>query len=256
MTDDTQGVETPETDTQESATPTEEQQTTESDEVSGDELSDATERTKSRFDTLTTELREERQRREVLEATVRDLSKPKQQEQTIEPIYDPETGLPSEQGLSALQKQTIEASERAARAEQSVQGLLEEQKVRAQEKEDEEAYVAHPELNPSGKEFNQNLRDVTASIMLRSMIHPEEFGNKQLSHKEAGDRAKDLVSKIAGNAKAEGAKEAIEQLTPKEQASLEAAGSNQRTNTDISDLRRRTQRGDDNALIERLKRVG
>jgi hypothetical protein len=257
MAENTQGVETPETDTQESATPTEEQQTTESDEVSGDELpNEASERTKDSFDRLTNQLKEERQSRLALEGVVRDLQKPKQQEQIIEPIYDPDTGLPSEQGLTALQRQAIEASERATRAEQSVQSLLDEQKVRAQEKEDQEAYEAHPEINPTSKEFNKNLRDVTASIMLRSMIHPEEFGNKQLSHKEAGDKAKELVSKIAGNAKQQGAIEAIEQLSPKEQASLEAAGSNNRTVTDLSDLRKRTQRGDDNALMERLKRVG
>jgi hypothetical protein len=93
--------------------------------------------------------------------------------------------------------------------------------------------------------------------MLRSMLHPEEFDGKQLSHKQAGDKAKELISKISGNVKAEAAKEAIEQLSPKEQAALEATGSNARLHEaqGLDDLKRRTRRGDADALVLRLRGV-
>ena len=87
MTEDTQGVETPENETQDSATPTEEQKTVEtSNEVATDELpKEASDRTKERFDELTSQLREERQRREALEGAFKTL-KPETQPEQIMPI--------------------------------------------------------------------------------------------------------------------------------------------------------------------------
>ncbi len=264
MLEDTQDVIAPENETQDTATSTVEQQTTEtSKEVAENELPDeASERTKSRFDELTRQLSEERQSRKALEDAFKTL-KPKevQQEETLKPIYDPDTGLLNEEVLTDYQRRTIEAEKRATQAEQAVQQYTEKQKQEYQEKEQErealEAYEAHPDLNPTDKAFDQNLSSVTSSIMLRSMLHPEEFGDKQLSFKQAGDKAKELVGKIAAGAKAQGAQEAIEQLSPKEQAALEATGSSNRRsdNSNLEDLKRRTRRGDESAIIERLKGV-
>ncbi len=257
MAEDTQGVETPENETQDSATPTEEQKTVEtSNEVATDELpKEASDRTKERFDELTNQLREERQRREALEGAFKTL-KPETQPEQIMPIVDPDTGLLNEQALNNVQLRAQEAEKQAQETKRQLDGLLEDQKKSNQAREDQEAYIAHPELNPTDKGFNKDLRDLTAALMLESMVHPENFGDKQLSHKEAGDRAKDLVSKISGNVKEEAAKEAIEQLSPKEQAALEATGSRQRSSlTDIDSLQRRSRKGDESAIMERLQRM-
>lgn len=259
MAEETQGVETPVSETQDTATPTVEQKTTEtSTEVAGNELpNEASNRTKERFETLTRELREERQRREALEGAFNTL-KPKEESRTVteQPIYDPDTGLLNEQALSNVQLRAQQAEKTAQEASQKLEGLLEDQKRQSQDREDQEAYVAHPELNPESDQFNKDLRDMTASLMLQSMVHPENFGNKQLSHKEAGDKAKELVAKISGNVKEEAAKEAIEQLSPKEQAALEATGSNRRSDTtDISTLRYQTRKGSQEAIIARLQRM-
>lgn len=258
MAEDTQGDIVPENETQDPATPTGEQQTTEtSKEVAGDGLPDeASERTKSRFDTLTTELREERQKREALEKAFSTLKPKETSREPDAPIYDPDTGLLNEQALNTVQLRAQQAEEQAHKTQAELQQLLEDRKKEVQLKEDQEAYTAHPELNPEAKTFNKDLRDVTASLMLRSMLHPEEFEGKQLSHKQAGDRAKDLISKISGNVREEAAREAIEQLSPKEQAALEAAGSQVRQNTgDLESLKRRTRSGDVSAIVERLKGV-
>lgn len=257
MAEETQGVETPVSETQDTATPTVEQKTTEtSTEVAGNELPDeASDRTKERFETLTRELREERQRREALEGAFKTL-KPEVKPEAQQPIYDPDTGFLNEQALTNVQLRAQEAEKQALETRKQLDELLEGQKKQAQEREDMEAFQAHPELDPKSKTFNKELRDVTASLMLQSMVHPEEFGNKQLTHKEAGDKAKDLIAKLSGNVKEEAAKEAIEQLSPKEQAALEATGSTRRSDvTDISALRYRTRKGDNSAIVERLGRI-
>lgn len=258
MADETQGVQVAENETQQPAAPTGEQKTTEtSTEVAGNELpNEASDRTRASFERLTQELAEERKRREVLEGAFKTL-KPKEEKVQEQPIYDPDTGLLNEQALTNVQLRAQEAERQALETRKQLDELLEGQKKQAKEREDAEAYAAHPELDPKNeKVFNKDLRDVTASIMLQSMIHPEEFGGKQLSHKEAGFKAKELIAKISGNVKEEAAKEAIEQLSPKEQAALEATGSSKRGNgTDISSLRYNTRKGDDNALAERLKRL-
>jgi len=258
MPDDPQGVQTPVNDTQEVATPTTEQKTTE-ETPSGNELpNEASERTKSRFDVLTNQLSEERQRREALERAFKDLQKPNVQQQPNElaPIYDPGTGVLDEAAIADRDRRLQEAEQRALRAEQTVQQYSQSQQERAEEAERVEAFTSHPELDPKSKTFDRNLHNVTKSLMLQSMVHPEEFGDKQLNFKEAGDAAKDMIAKITGTAKQEGAKEAIEQLTPKEQASLDVAGSNNRGDmTDLTNLAERTRRGDFNAISERLRRM-
>jgi hypothetical protein len=256
MADETQGVETQVNDTPAPATPTGEQKTTGSEQVPNELPNEASDRTKERFETLTRELKEERQRREALEGAFNTLKPKEVKPEQVLPIVDPDTGLLNEQALVTTQQRAIEAERQAQETKRQLDGLLEGQKKQAQEREDQEAFTAHPELNPKNEKFNKDLRDITASLMLQSMVHPEDFGNKQLSHKEAGDKAKELIAKISGNVKEEAAKEAIEQLSPKEQAALEATGSRQRSNlTDLESLQRRTRKGDPEAIMERLARM-
>lgn len=256
MAEDTQGVNEPVNETQDVAAPTTEQKTTESEKVSGNELpNEASDRTKERFETLTRELKEERQRREALEGAFKTL-KPEAKPVAEQPIYDPDTGLLNEQALNNVQLRAQEAEKQALETRRQLDQILEGQKKQSQEREDTEAYQSHPELDPKSDKFNKELRDVTASLMLQSMVHPEDFGDKQLSHKEAGDKAKELIAKLSGNVKEEAAKEAIEQLSPKEQAALEATGSNKRSDTtDLSTLKYRTRKGDEDAIIARFKRI-
>lgn len=253
MAEETQGVIEPVNDTQDVAAPTTEQKTTGSEQVPNELPNEASERTKARFEELTSQLKEERQRREALEGAFKTL-KPEAKPEANQPIYDPDTGLLNEQALNNVQLRAQEAERQAQETKKQLDQLLEGQKKQTQEREDLEAFTAHPELDPKNEKFNKDLRDMTASLMLQSMVHPEQFGDKQLTHKEAGDKAKELVAKISGNVATEAAKEAIEQLSPKEQAALEATGSTKRGNTtDLTDLRRQTRRGNEDAIVARLK---
>jgi len=241
---------TPVNDTQESAVPTEEQKITEpvvESKVTDGLAEDASDRTKVEFDKVQSQLREERQRREALESAFKSMQT---QPATQEPIYDPNTGLLNEQVFSDTQRRAIEAEKRAVKAEESIQGYLKQQ-------EEKEAYTAHPWLNPEDKTAHDKQRyNLAVGVALSSMVNPKDFGGKQLNLKEAGDFVAGLTSAQVEKAKKEGATEAIEQLTPKEQATLEAVGSpSRRTESfgNLDDLRRRTRKGDDSALFERLK---
>ena len=260
MDENTQGDIVPENETQDVATPTTEQQTTPEVTTQGDGLPDeASERTKTRFDELTNQLREERQRREALEGAFKTLQ-PKQSDQVqpfeLSPIYNPDTGYLNEDALAQRDRLLLEARQQQ---QEIAQQLSQERAQRAselQEREAMEAYSAHPELNPDAKTFDKNLHAVTSSLMLRSMVHPEEFGNKQLSFKDAGDQAKSMIRQIADGARTEGAKQAMEQLTPKEQATLEATGTPARRGdiaTNLDTLRFQTRRGNQDAIVQRLQ---
>lgn len=258
MADDTQtGVETPVNDTQVAPTPSAVQQTTEQvvDTTVSDGLPEsASDRTRARVqevlgkaEMFEQELRVERQRREALESAFKSMQ-PKVG--APEPIYDPNTGLLNEQVFNDVQKKAYEAEQRALKAEQAVQGYLADQ-------ENRRAYETHPELNPDAKQFDKELHKKARAVLLDSMMNPQDYGGKQLSLKDAGDYLKGnpaLESAVA-QARREGASEAIEQLTPKEQAALEATGASSRRTevaTNLDTLRFQTRKGNIGATMERM----
>lgn len=228
---------------------------------------EVSERTKSRFEELTKQLADERRSREALEQAYRTLQTPKEQpkaepENQIDALYDDETGLLNEQALTSLQQRTFEAEKAAQEAKAVMDKFLQDkQSQETQEferKAAEEAYTSHPELNPTSETFNKDLSDITSSLILQSMLHPEKFDGKELTFKQAGDKAKAMVAKIAGNAKAEGANEALEQLSQKELASLETTGSPTRRQDVINnqeELRKRSRKGDLDAFVARMRGV-
>ena len=209
----------------------------------------ASERTKTEFEKLRNDLREERSRREAAESAFRTLQ-PK--EVAPEPIYDPDTGFVDPAVLTETQRRAIEAEKRATKAEEAVSQFRQEQEAR-------EAYIAYPEANPDAKEYDPKLKNLAAGVILQSMLNPQDFGGKQFSLKEAYDYLKsDTNSKAVEEARKEGAQEAIEQLTPKEQATLEATGTPARR-SDVGSshdtLVERTRRGDTDAIAERMNRI-
>ena len=252
ITDEAQ--QNPVNDTQDAAMPTADQQTTnvvtsgtdapkevtvQDKDTSGlpDEVKD---RTKREFEKIKDQLREERVRREYLEASFQAMQTP---HPDPTPFVDPITGFVNEQALAEVQQRAQTADERAKRAEATVQQYMYQQ-------EERDAYQAHPELKD--KTFMNQAR----GIMYDSQVNPQEYG-KQLSIKEAADYLKSLTAPVTEQAKAEGSKEALEQITPKEQASFAAEGSRGVSDSgdDLEQLQYRSRRGDVDALAERLKNV-
>lgn len=254
MTDDQQAQLNPDTDTQESAMPTEEQQTPVAETTTEVDQSDVSsdgktetglpvevkERTRQEFEKLKSELRDERARREYMEQVYNSLQ-PKANEPVETPIYDPDTGLLDEQVLTDMQRRTKEAEQRAQKAESSVNSYLEAQEKR-------EVFTKHPDADPNAEQFDKNMSDVASSLIFRSMVHPEEFGNKQLSFMEGIERAKSMINPNKD----------VKQTELKEQASLENTGSSGRrtqVESDLQELQRKSRRGDKDAILERIKRL-
>lgn len=210
---------------------------------------DAKERTKREFDKLQSQLRDERTRREYYEALINSNQQPQQEQSQF---VDPYTGQPDEK-LNALAKSV---SEMAQTIEQERQ-----ERVKANQREEEEAvYAEYPELNPEGKSYDKTFRNLTRSIALGAMVDPDAYGGKELTFMEAAKEAKKIMKGNVEEAKKEGATEAVEQLTPKEQASLEAVGSPSRRSEvdDLAELRQASRGKDSNAVqarIERFKRI-
>ena len=215
-----------------------------------DDLPEGTsDRTREQFDKLRSQLREEKAKRVQTQSVFEQL-KPFQQPSapvSTSQFIDPVTGNVDVNGLNYVISTT---QQRAERAEQTVQRWVEEQQTK-------EAYTSYPELNPSHDSFNASLHRKTRAVLMDSMINPQDYSGKPLSFKEAADIAKGVTPEVLQKAQEEGAKKAIEGLTPKEQASLEASGRSDRRNqtSNLDDLKWRTRKGDPSAITERLRNI-
>ncbi len=248
-----EGTNEVENETQQSAMPTENQQTTdtvqptEAVETQTSEVKDesglpseASERTRREFEKLQGQLREERTRKEYYESVFNSMNAPKVELPTV---YDPETGLVNERVFTDVQRQVAEANARATRAETMASSYVAQQ-------EERDAYSSHPEL--SDKSFFAQTR----GIMYDSQVNPQEYG-KQFTLKEAADYLKN-TTKPSDKAKAQAQKEVLEQIATKDQATLEAAGTGGRTSTSEGDeeqLRYDSRRGNVDALAARLSKI-
>lgn len=229
-----------------------EQKIPETEKVNGQLPEDAKERTKSEFEKLQTQLREERQSREQLEAAYKSLLQPKNEIKET-PIYDPESGLINPDELTKLQKRAQEAEEKAQKA------LDEATKIK-QEGEFAKAYIKYDWTNPHSDKFDKKRSNLAAAIALASMVNPNEYGGKQLDLEGAAEFVEGLTSKQVEQVKADTAKQVIEQLSPKEQAALEATGSSGRrepdqSTLDFEDVKVATRKGGNDGLVATMARL-
>ena len=124
-----------------------------------------------------------------------------------------------------------------------------------EQKQEAEAYASYPELNPKSGNFDEGLQEQVISYMATSFAK-----GKNPTLKESADKLMSIANRAAKKAKKEGAKEALEQLSPKEQASLEATGRSDRRkpSNNIENLRVQTRQSGTRgtmAAMERLKGI-
>ena len=210
----------------------------------------ATDRTKEQFDKLTASNKQLKGQLDKLQADIAsqvpavgyNVPQPKAEE-----FVDPATG---EVNIDKLNKSLVEANRQARQARQDVSRLREE----AQEKE---AYTTYPQLEPNNKSFDKELYRQTRAVLFDSMMNPQDYEGRTLTMKEAADRATGASQTTVNKAKAEGAEDAIGQLTPKEQASLEATGRSDRRKSvgDLASLQKRTRLGDLDAVVARMSNL-
>ncbi len=83
-----------------------------------------------------------------------------------------------------------DATQRATHAESAVQNYIKQQQVLEQEKQESEAYGAHPEVDPSNQKFDAEISRRTRALLLDSMMNPQDYRGRTLTFKEAADEAK------------------------------------------------------------------
>ena len=217
---------------------------------------DASERTKEQFEKLRTELRSTKEELGKYKTVQSETPlnpfrvKPTPSTQSIiESAYDPMTGEFDIKALKTLEDQTKRATEQAQQATFKLQEFEDQRK-------EEEAYQEFPTLKTDSE-----LRRKVRALLTDSILNPNEYGGKELTPLAAAKLLTQPSKKAVDAAKDEGAKEALERLTPKEQAALEATGRSDRRNevSDLEDLRWKTRAGNADerkaAIMERLKSI-
>ena len=157
------------------------------------------------------------------------------------------TPKPAQQPKGVAQ-QNVELRQQVNNLSRQVQGLA----VVETEKQEREAFASYPSLDPEGSKFNEGFHDAVTGLLTNSLLR-----GKKITFKEAADKIAGLSKKELKKAEKAGADKALEQLTPKEQASLEAAGRSDKRlpSTDLAELQARTRRGDIDAIHERIKNL-
>jgi hypothetical protein len=260
---DQQQAEQAEKETPAEATPTSEQKTSEpkAEEASpqGDSASQAKadepslpegvkERTTQQFDKLKQELKAERERARRYEQMFgRQLSPqpPKQPDQQPDTDwYDPETNMVD---VNKLKQYNQRLETQLGQLNQRVQSFTQME----QRQQEQETYQAYPELNPESDGFDTAFSDAVQGALTSAFLRGE-----RPTFKEAADKIASFAGKKAKAAEKEGANRAMEQLTQKEQAALEATGrSDKRADVreDVQQLAQRTRKGDIDAIMKRMK---
>ena len=175
---------------------------------------------------------------------------------------DPLTGdrVINEQRLRA---RIEEIQQRAARAEQTIQSYMKSSEEREIERQNKDAFTAHPELDPGSDKFNAVFNKQVRGILTDSMFNPDDYSGRPLSFREAADFVKAQVpgtQQPANDAQAEAERQAQSQAAQalKEQVSTQATGQPRAAqqvtdDEELESLRYRTRYGNDDwALAKRI----
>ncbi len=162
-----------------------------------------------------------------------------------------------------LQARLAELRDKASRAEQTIQSYIKTTENREIDRQNREAFAAHPDLNPSDKSFDPTFHKQVRGIILDSMYNPDEYGGRPLGFKDAGDLARTLYPKkatsVAPVAQTDDEKKraAAAAQALKEQGSAQVQSQPQNApqptyDADLLNLRNKTRYGDTKALAQRL----
>ena len=206
---------------------------------------DARERTKQEFEKLKTQLAREREQRLKIEQMFTNMRQPVTP--TVPDYYNPETG---EVDVTRLEARNQRLEQELSQIKGTVQSITDKERI----SQEQETYASYPELDPNRPEkFNQVLHRAVTGYLTDAYLRGENP-----SFKEAADAINGIRAKEIRDAEKTGATKALEQLTPKEQASLEAIGRSDKRQdvySNIEQLQYRSRKGDDYAVAERLSKL-
>jgi len=262
MTDQNEAQQEAETVTQQEAMPTSEQKTSDQVETTGTterespvkeadlELpADAKERTQQQFEKLKSQLAEEREKRTRLERVFTQHSQPQAYNQQLPEWYDPDT---QSVDVYKLQQREVQLQQKIDTLENRLGGLTRQEEI----KQEQEAYNAYPELNPNSGDFDDRFQRQLISYMATEFAEGRNPTMKQAAD-DIVALAEKRAQKVAKEAQKQGAQRALESLSPKEQAALEATGRSDRRlpQEDLEAIRARTRQGGRAGLEAAMKRL-
>jgi len=169
-----------------------------------------------------------------------------------------------------LQSRIEELNSKASNAEKAVQQYIQTSEQREIDRQNEEAFKAFPELNPSGDKFNTKFHNQTRALIYDSLINPQDYGGKPLSFRKAAEFAKGGGNVSDNNEKNQQAsaltkpeEQTVAANTPsgedaKQQAAASVAGEQPLTrealagSEELVKLQQATRYGDTEALARRI----
>lgn len=169
-----------------------------------------------------------------------------------------------------LKSRLSELNQKASKLETAMQSYMRAAEGRESERQNKEAFAAHPELDPYSQNFDQDFNKQVRGILIDAFNNPNDYGGRPLSFREAADYVRGQLGKVTQKAQAseqqqqaevQQQQQAAEAQAKKEQASTQATsqpGNQARTSVDdeqeLAELRHRTRYlNDDQALAERIK---
>lgn len=209
---------------------------------------DVKERTAEQFSKLKTQLAQEREQRLKIERMFTQMKQPaKPQEFKTPDYYDPETGT--------IDVDKLESRNRMLESQlQQLSGTVQSIRDKEQTQQEQETYTVYPELDPNRiDKFNETFHRAVTGYLTDAYLRGENP-----SFKDAADTINSIRQQDINKAETKGATQALEQLSVKEQAALEATGRSDRrqdVRSNLNDLQQRSRRGDVDAIAERLKGI-
>lgn len=208
----------------------------------------AKDRTKQEFEKLKTQLASEREQRIKIEQMFNNMRQPQAPQNQLPDYYNPETG---EVDVMKLEQRNRHLEQQLQQLKGTVQSITEKERIQ----QEEETFKVYPELNPNNgpEKFNQAFHRAVTGYLTDAYLRGENP-----SFKQAADAINSLRDKDIKDAEKKGANQALEQLTSKEQASLEAMGRSdkrQEVYSNLESLQQRSRRGDVSAIAERLSKM-
>lgn len=242
------------------------------------QVDNSTSRTKEQFEKLLESNRKLFEANQQLQQKMETINQPQQpqvpqqvptpQPQQVDPRdfieRDPVTG---EQYINEtkMKSRIREIEERASRAEQTINSFIKTAEQREIDRQNAEAFSAHPELNPDSDGFDKNLSRQVRSVIYDSLLNAQDYGGRPLSFKEAADFIKgqqtpDTTTPTQGGNESTGESAAPQTNEKKEQSSAQAMSApqnapQQTSSEELGRMRMATRMGDDSALAARIVAV-
>ncbi len=151
-----------------------------------------------------------------------------------------------------------ELNEKATRAEVTAQKLVQTTEHKEIERQNQEAWAAYPELNPTNKAgYNDTFGKMVEGVLMHSMMNAGQYGGRPLTFKEAADFVRGTTGQpttqgTPAPATADDSGNALKEAGSAQVPSQHQSSMNVEDTEELRNLQILTRRGNAEALARRL----